>query len=179
MSDGLPWPSSTVSALQRIPFRERLKNFYFLIFSAKTNRCILATSIVLLLISVVRSSCVTTLWYHTAEAIVTLLFVCEVTIRLMVMRGNFWDSSYNVAEALSCVVCITIFFVLHYTRQMSSSVEHQFLIALRYLGQVLRLAGLVAVDTVLLGSGEATLHLSFVGTRPCVVSGRENLCDVL
>ncbi|RNF09190.1 hypothetical protein TraAM80_02335 [Trypanosoma rangeli] len=174
------WPALQVGISLRMPLRERLKNFYFFLFGANFNRCIMAASLVLLGLSFVSPAVVSTLWYHTMEGVLTFLFAGEITLRLAVMRSNFWESAYNISEVVACVLCITIFFILHLSRQQSSRAEHQALIVLRYLGQLLRMIGVVAADTMTSTSGESSIHL-FAASTPKLSStdSRELYRDVL
>ncbi|KEG13093.1 hypothetical protein DQ04_01221100 [Trypanosoma grayi] len=120
------------------------------------------------------------LWYHVAEGMLTFLFAGEVGLRLAVMRGDFWESAYNVSEVVACIVCITIFSILHVTRQQASLAEHRVLILLRYIGQLLRMFGLVAVDTLGSTSSESDIQLFAVnGAKFPSSDMRENYRDVL
>ncbi|PWU82860.1 hypothetical protein C4B63_513g3 [Trypanosoma cruzi] len=109
-----PRPVLQVGTSPRMPLREHLKNFYFLFFGSNFNRCIVVASLMLLLISFVSTASVSTLWYHVMEGILTFLFAGEIALRLAVMRSNFWESAYNISEVVACVLCITIFFILHF-----------------------------------------------------------------
>ncbi|RNF26770.1 uncharacterized protein Tco025E_01005 [Trypanosoma conorhini] len=155
----IPWPALQVGTVPRMPVRERLKNLYFLLFGSHFNRGIIAASLILLGVSCVSPASVTKLWYHTMEGVLTFLFAGEIALRLAVMRSNFWESAYNILDVVACVICITIFFVLHFSRQQSSRAEHQVLIVLRYLGQLLRMAGVVAADTMTSASAENSIQL--------------------
>ncbi|EAN93630.1 hypothetical protein C3747_2g353 [Trypanosoma cruzi] len=175
-----PRPVLQVGTSPRMPLREHLKNFYFLFFGSNFNRCIVAASLMLLLISFVSTASVSTLWYHVMEGILTFLFAGEIALRLAVMRSNFWESAYNISEVVACVLCITIFFILHFSRQQSSRTEHQVLIILRYLGQLLRMIGVVAADTMVSTSGEGGIQLfSANSTKPSSTDLRETYRDVL
>ncbi|KAG8345348.1 hypothetical protein TRVL_03816 [Trypanosoma vivax] len=137
-------------------------------------------SLTMLILSIINSSCVTTLFYHTAEGVITFLFALEIALRLTVMRGNFWESSLNIIEAVVCGVCVTIFLILHYTRQVSSLMEHQILILLRYVGQTLRVVGLYAADSTATPSIESGLRLYDISDpRSPPDEQVDNLCDIL
>ncbi|ORC92361.1 uncharacterized protein TM35_000031140 [Trypanosoma theileri] len=165
---------------QLLPLRERLKNVYFVFFGPKTNRVIVIASLFLLLISFFSSEWVMTLWYHIAEGLLTFLFVSEIGLRLAVMRNNFWESAFNVSEAVACVICLTIFFILHFSRQHASLAEHRVLIVLRYLGQLLRMAGLVASDSAnLLGYDNGIQLFAGNGVKHFAADPRDGFRDVL
>ncbi|KAH9589382.1 hypothetical protein LSM04_007742 [Trypanosoma melophagium] len=165
---------------QLIPLRERLKNFYFVFFGPNTNRVIVVASLFLLLISFFSTECVMTLWYDIAEGLLTFLFASEIGLRFAVMRNSFWESAFNVSEAVACVICLTIFSILQFSRQQASLAEHRVLIILRYLGQLLRMAGLVASESASLLGSDGGFQL-FAGNGVKILSGdpRDSFRDVL
>lgn len=173
-------PALPVGALHKVSLRERLKSLYFLLFGPRFSRCIFAASVMLLVVSFFHSASVLTLWYHVVEGILTFLFVGEIALRLAVMRSNFWESAFNVTEVVACVVCLHIFFILHFFSWRSSRAEHQVLILLRYLGQVLRLAGVITQDRFVFTGSEGGIHLfAQNGLNPAFTDAREMYRDVL
>lgn len=122
--------------------REKLNGVYYSLYTPFVNRLVLVASIFLIAISFVDRASVATAWYHCLEGTVTLLFVGEVVLRLLVMRNGFWESSINVAEAVMCFFCLLVFSILTFAHH-TTRLEHNSLIFLRYSAQLLRLKGLL------------------------------------
>ena len=115
---------------------------YYMLFTPLVNRLVLAASVFLLIYSFVDRAVLAAPWYHCIEGIVTLLFVSEIALRLSVMKSSFWESKTNIVEAAMCVVCVLIFFILHFAAY-TTRLEHNALIVLRYSAQILRTVGLM------------------------------------
>lgn len=122
--------------------RERLNGVYYTVYTPLMNRLVLVVSLFLIFLSFIDRASVATTWYHAVEGIVTMLFIGEVVLRLLVMRNGFWESSINVAEAVMCFFCLLVFTILTFAHH-TTRLEHNSLIFLRYSAQILRLKGLL------------------------------------
>lgn len=107
-----------------------------LLQSPRFSMAVVVVTLLVLLAPVASPSVALSRPYFICEALLTLLFCCEVGLRLLLMRSSFWSSIINVAEAVMCFVCVLAFAamcVLPPTKE-----EHIVVLGLRLVAQSLR-----------------------------------------
>lgn len=101
---------------------------------------VLSATMLLLVFALLQPSSTQATWYHFLEFVVILIFVVEVTSRLYIARSHFWVSKVNVIETGICAVCVIAFVAMSIGRQGGSRTEHEVVMGLRYLAQLLRVS---------------------------------------
>lgn len=131
-----------------ITLRDRLASVYFTVYTPFTNRLILYVTVVLVLISLFRARYTTHGWYHMMETVLATFFVSEIALRLFLTRSNMFESLFNVVEGVTCVLCLCILSFLQVQRFALTIVEEHTVIFARYIAQLLRVAGIIAINSV-------------------------------
>lgn len=152
--------------------RERLNALYYALFTPCMNNTIICASVFLLLVSFLHRASLGSLWFHVLEGAITLLFVAEIVIRLLVMRTGFWDSTMNVVEALACVFCVAVFSVLSFASD-TTRMEHNVLIMLRLAAQLMRVVGALKSGSSASVAENSNFNVYAVGGGIGTGSGRE------
>lgn len=143
--------------------RDKLSQCYSTVFSSAVILGTLILSGLLLMVSIFSVTAATSSFFHMLEFIVTVLFVAEIVIRVLLSRAAFWSSKVNILEVALCGFCILVFLVIEAT-PVASRAEHEMLALLRLAAQGLRLATLLRKRYAAMTSGaDEGLNLAQIG----------------
>jgi hypothetical protein len=101
---------------------------------------VLLATLFLVTVGFVQPSSTQTAWYHLIEGAILLIFFTEVGSRLYIARSHFWASKINVVEAGICALCAITFAAMVVAHHGGSSEEHEIVMGLRYVAQLLRIS---------------------------------------
>jgi hypothetical protein len=113
---------------------------------------VLVATLVLVAVAFLDPQSTQAVWYHFLEGTILVIFVTEVASRLYIARSHFWASKINAVEAGICGLCVVAFLAMTVAHHGGSREEHEVVMGLRYVAQLLRLSvfyksGLSAVTT--------------------------------
>ena len=120
------------------PLAFRYKQWYLGMPCRLFHLFILAATMLLIGVTIIEKTAHQLWWYHVFEFAVMVLFVGEVGTSVYFLRQRYFDEWLNRLEFLICVLC-TISYLAVVFHIATGNEEHELLLGLRYVGQLLRL----------------------------------------